>query len=89
MKTLLIASGLAAFLAAAPAWAGQASSHDSTYDAMYQYMMVNPHAVKPTAAQEQAIDRNVAEDQGKSVASWDGVMGRSDRPQEYLGKDHK
>jgi hypothetical protein len=44
MKSLLIATSLAA-LVAVPAWAGQASSHDGTYDSMYQYMMVNPHAV--------------------------------------------
>jgi hypothetical protein len=88
MKSLLIATSLAA-LVAVPAWAGQASSHDGTYDSMYQYMMVNPHAVQPSASQEQAIDKKVAEEHRRSVASWDGVMGRSDRPQEYLGKDHK
>jgi hypothetical protein len=85
-------TGLTAILLTASAFAaeaGQAGAQDPTYNSMYMYKTTNPHTVQPNATQEKALDDKVADKERKEVKDWNGVMGRSDRPAEYLGKDHK
>lgn len=92
MKTFLIAATFAAALAAAPAWAAdqqEGPNSEDTYVTMFAYSQTSPHAHKVPAAVEQSADMKAAEAERREVDNWSTVMGRSDRPQEYLGSGHK
>ena len=91
MKTLLLAATFAAALAAAPSFAADpaGTKDDDTYASLNVYNPSNPHTKAIPASVEQSADMKAAESERREIASWTAVMGRSDRPQEYLGSGHK